>query len=1191
MFESFAWPNGGRKISNRSPFPSKDSVWNPANGDDTEEYDGENDQREEDGDVIRDEDGEDVEDANEDENGEDVPLLPIFSSEVLDRLPVYNITHIIRLIVLTRCETTLSWDQLRSPQVSQFLVKPIQQQIRSSHFSRATLYALLANCLQFQKEGQMNSGITGISRTRALICELLAMRLLREFDTRELIDALSYDFDPFQGINPGGVTNSTAKYRAYLRGARISTIEVAIRAQSKRFLAHPLVVQHLEAIWAGNIVFHSAADNLHRKSARQGSSQSTSYGTIQPSQQNKSNVGQRNADDMVRRTATLYDPHEASPFKLSRLRVPRYRQLFSTCSLAIMLGLFVTVLKTHSVDITFTELFFWFWSAGFMLDEIISFTEQGFGLYIVSVWNAFDLGIVLMLLCYYILRLYGILLGVGRRHYIANMAYDVLASTAVLLFPRLFSVLDHYRYFSQLLIAFRMMAMDLFAILLLIVISCSGFLVAFTLSFPVDLDAPSAAYTLFQIVMGFTPAAWDIWNGYNPLGKALLTLFLFICHFLIVTILITVLTNSFMAVVQNANEEHQYLFAVNTISMVKSDALFSYVAPSNIFGWFLSPLRWVMSFRRYVKLNRMLIKITHSPLLIGIFLYERIILSRRAYDPTDLIEQRGRLSTRVPAFSIRGQADLFSPQIRLREPSITTFKKDRALDEVFRRPFNDTTPNARVSKSAQRKESAAVHDWMQRVGQDGGASPPLEQPQSVLDRLESRRPKLRKYRTSHGILPTRRDLSGTSRSATSDPEELSIRKHNRPEAIVEEDDEPDMSIDDVPHQTDADGDDELNTTDDHTNDETDTLIFKHGFKLRDSPHQRTRSTSFAQQNTISESEEEDEGYFRTPMTAMRSSPPVFPSSYSSAKRPRTMNVSPKSASPSNRLDRVTSNISERPTHIRNASTNTIVYSPILPTQPLTTIPLNIPPPKTPKASRPVSPARPKASRPASPARRPAPDGDPGAVNSTNSGFRSAGRRSPKRSGATTPAVRARPIMPPHGLFISGSGTNLRNISSIPGFLGLDMLSRSHDHRPSFSAQALDLASDIGDNRHGPDSAFVGAMPASFSTQMEMAARRQQFGRGSGNRSPDEDMVSRIVMARMNSLEEGFREVLQEVKEWRKEERSKTASVGSSVIDEEAEERRIRRRKTKGERKRAQRSVPLSDADEDIVTEGVKRSSV
>ena len=104
-----------------------------------------------------------------------------------DALPVYNLTHTIRLIIVPRCETTLSWDQLRSPQVSQFLVKPMQQQILTSHFSRATLYALLANCLQFNKEIQMNPGNSGTSKTRALVCELLAMKLLKEYTTRELV--------------------------------------------------------------------------------------------------------------------------------------------------------------------------------------------------------------------------------------------------------------------------------------------------------------------------------------------------------------------------------------------------------------------------------------------------------------------------------------------------------------------------------------------------------------------------------------------------------------------------------------------------------------------------------------------------------------------------------------------------------------------------------------------------------------------------------------------------------------------------------------------------------------------------------------------------------------------------------------------------------------------------------------------
>ena len=157
-------------------------------------------------------DGEDVDDDEDALNGSGLtPLLPIFEAAKLgeissvstshlefstdrnltDALPVYDLTHTIRLLVVPRCETTLSWDQIRSPQVSQFLVKPIQQQILASHFSRATLYALIANCLQFRKESLNNPGQSGTSRTRALVCELLAMKLLKEFSTRELVCPIS----------------------------------------------------------------------------------------------------------------------------------------------------------------------------------------------------------------------------------------------------------------------------------------------------------------------------------------------------------------------------------------------------------------------------------------------------------------------------------------------------------------------------------------------------------------------------------------------------------------------------------------------------------------------------------------------------------------------------------------------------------------------------------------------------------------------------------------------------------------------------------------------------------------------------------------------------------------------------------------------------------------------------------------
>ncbi|KAM0524717.1 hypothetical protein ACHAPE_000816 [Trichoderma viride] len=629
-----------------------------------------------------------------------LPVVPLFSSSHLDALPVYSLTHAIRVIVSSRTETTLTWDQLRSPQVSQFLVKPMQQQIRSQHFSRATIYALMANCLQFTKEGQMYAANAGTSNTRAKVCELLALKMLKEYSTRELIDALAYDFYPLQGL-PGaqpppmtaGSSSSKSKNNPFV-ASRTSTLEVAIRASAKHFLAHPVVVQQLEAIWNGAISFYSSADSLHRESPSSPYSRYNSQPKVDDRTPLLGSLPPKPGTFAVppgRRTVTLYDPRQASLLKLSRLRVPRYRSFLSTLSLAVLIGLFLAVLAKRSAQITGLELVFWFWSAGFMLDELVGFNEQGFALYLMSFWNIFDLGILVLLIAYYCMRVYGVFL--ADPHHWNAMAFDVLAANAILLLPRIFSVLDHYQYFSQLLIAFRLMAVDLAAVCILILIVCSGFFVFFTSS-TTSSNGAEVAYKIFQILMGFTPAAWDV------------------------TILITVLTNSFMAIASNANEEHQFLFAVNTISMVKNDALFSYIAPSNIFAWLLMPLRYCMPLRHFVLLNRIIIKVTHCPLLFCIYLYERFWLAPSMYEPTDLVENPGRSRTRAISFGdMANRTTIFSPSMRVREESVAGYQKDRALDELFLR-MPDATKSQR--RHERRKTKTAIRNWMDRNDQDAG---------------------------------------------------------------------------------------------------------------------------------------------------------------------------------------------------------------------------------------------------------------------------------------------------------------------------------------------------------------------------------------------------------------------------------------------------------------------------------------
>ena len=712
-----------------------------------------------------------------------------------------------------------------------------------------------------------------------------------------------------------------------------------------------------------------------------------------------------------------------------------------------------------------------------MLDEIVGFNEQGFSLYILSFWNAFDLGILLLFMCYYCMRLYGILMPDVRKHHIADMAYDALAANAVLLFPRLFSVLDHYRYFSQLLIAFRMMAQDLVAVLVLILISCSGFFVAFTLSFGSnEYDAPGVAYTLFQILMGFTPAAWDQWNGYNPLGKAIMTVFLCICHFLIVTILITVLTNSFMAIVQNANEEHQFVFAVNTISMVKSDALFSYVAPTNIVAWCLTPLRFVMPFRQYVRVNRTVIKATHFPVLFIIFAYERLILRSSTFVPTDLIEQRGRPTTKPKVLDPASHGlSLFSPgQRRLREPSVATYHKDKALDAVFRQPFRDNT--VRDSKGLnRRKTSTAVNNWMQGIGPSGTASPPQEQDPMILDKLENRPARPRPPLRSRKATKQSRNFTETTFSVASEPTDVGFSDFPRRQRFQRRgtSELPNISLDNLPEDADTnlDGDDELLTHDDD-----EKSITEH-------------DTPWADHRQSQRIKTESEGYFgKAP--AHRDETPSPPSSIRiSTPKPNAAAAQANAHKPAHRA------------HTRNFSTNTVLYDP---------------PPETVDSSS-------SANRKEITTRN--------SVQNTGTG---SGARTPRTPGHRTPKrqipARARPIMPPRHI-----------MKSAPNLAGLLSLANNAGGR-QFS---MDIGSDIGDNK-AIGGGYVGAYPASLATEMVLANNAVRGNPRTAD-NDDQNRMSKLMLARMNNLEEGFRDILKEVKDWRKDEtRSVENEAGHST---------------------------------------------
>lgn len=499
----------------------------------------------------------------------------------------------------------------------------------------------------------------------------------------------------------------------------------------------------------------------------------------------------------------------------------------------------------------------------------------------------------------------------------------------------------------------------------------------------------------------------------------------------------------------------RFLFAINTIAMVKDQSLFSYVAPGNIFAWILNPLRYFVPLRHFVWLNRTIIKITHFPLLFAIFLYEKYILSPSMFEPTDFVDNPG--IGRARAFSINpsGRSALFSPTIRIREESVAGFQQDRALEEVFRR----TPASLRAHKMDERKRTQkAIRNWMDR----NETIPESPNNYSTID-SRTQRDWSRKLSLNKERPPQRFRHMSEVRSIVSDPAELVSNSGFALDGAF-------GTIDRRGHTErtilkDQDADDELVTNDDDEDEAT-------------APSRFSRSRSRA---------EEEEDYFTTPVASRFNNNHLISTSFGSSSRSPAHQQGPSLAK---RLNM----------HSRTMSTNTILYNP----------------PKSgrlPPRDEEISPgpATKNRSRPMS--TRQTPSGSPV-------------HRSPRRN--MNFGSRPRPIVPPRETMHTAPNINRFG----PGLAINQPGRRPGNTRRMSSSDLLDIQSDLaGVNA---DDAF-GAVPSSFVTQMAMATGMITPGghrvhdKARRERDNDRDRMGRLVLARMKTLEEGFADVVKEMK--------------------------------------------------------------
>jgi len=333
-------------------------------------------------------------------------------------------------------------------------------------------------------------------------------------------------------------------------------------------------------------------------------------------------------DHYKHKPISLYDPRKAPLLNQYRLIVPRTRAVIEASWFVILIGLYsFCMTQQHHADFTTAELIFSVYAAGWVLDECASMLEHGWQVHTQELWAFLDVTFVVVFLSYLVLRIYA--WSTDSAEY-GRQALDILATAAPILFPRLaFNIMPE----NMLFVALRAMVREFTALSLIAVWCFGGFLLSLKWlnmgSSRVDFNDSPNAITISKWML------W-IWFGldgtgideavkfHEVLGPTLMVIYAFLGNTLFLTVLVSILSNTFSKIAADATAEIQFRRAVSTFEAVKSDSLFSYFPPTNLAAIiFLLPLKFIASPRWFHKINITIVRVLNAPFLLLISWYER----------------------------------------------------------------------------------------------------------------------------------------------------------------------------------------------------------------------------------------------------------------------------------------------------------------------------------------------------------------------------------------------------------------------------------------------------------------------------------------------------------------------------------------------------------------------------------------
>lgn len=484
------------------------------------------------------------------------------------------------------------------------------------HVSTNVIYVLLLLRYEYMIQWENNLVMYDLLTTKANICELIAIRMLREYRSHDRINLLF--------LNPMRhhyEENKLLKHTKHLDC--FNTLELSILSKLKRFLAQPVVVQILERIYNGELIIK---DHQVPASDENGWVNLLNHDDVAPDYETgtSTNTSSQDLPDLASDSEKSVVNYKFNRITMGKVIVrahvvPKYQSLVINIKYGLLAALFFVLVIRHKHKTGDMEgnwfgrvlsVLFWMLALSFNFDNILKLMHIEFKFLKKIVWTFFDLVIVVLIDISFVLR---ILMGLDKIS--STTYYSVFSLISVLLFPRMLSVFNNYEFFNMMIVSFKKMSWNMIAMVCLFLSLIFGFFLCF-ISLTIDLSTSEVAYTMLQLFFGFTPAVWDHWNSYSNLGRGIQISYLFLIQFIVATILAIVLSNVFAKVSETNKEEFEYLKTTNLIIYLKWGNL-HWTSHTNRFGV-------VAAFNSIVNVFKL-------PIIVMIYFYELLIKDNKRF--------------------------------------------------------------------------------------------------------------------------------------------------------------------------------------------------------------------------------------------------------------------------------------------------------------------------------------------------------------------------------------------------------------------------------------------------------------------------------------------------------------------------------------------------------------------------------